>query len=152
MSLRGGVHQWHNKFINFSFVNPNNILRQYFIMEPNWENHKLFSINCKNCFTCYIDGRCTSSLISTDWSGCTHTLVYQHQLVGGYDPLFSQLQLTGKHQLPLHAPTCPCSTQPPLIHRYLSFLPGIFFNYWSSNLDCRDTFFSHSFMYIYSSK
>ena len=45
----GGVNQWHNNFIKFSF-NAINILTQYFIVEPNWENHKHFSINCKILF------------------------------------------------------------------------------------------------------
>jgi hypothetical protein len=68
LSLRGGGggESVTQQLYQFLFINANKILTQYFIVEPKWENHKLFSINCKNCFTCYIDGRCTSSLINTD--------------------------------------------------------------------------------------
>ena len=76
-------------------------------MEPNWEIHKHFSINYNVFFTCYIEGISSSFSINTNWSGCTHTLVHKPQLVGGFDPLFSQLQLKMKHQLP-------CRHQPAL--------------------------------------
>jgi hypothetical protein len=118
-------------------------------VEPNWENHKHFSINCKILF--YMLHRRKMFFIFDQ-----HQLIrmhphpiHQHQLVGGFDPLLSQLQLTRKHQLPLQAPTYPCTTQPPLFSESGETLYQVFTAYFSASLiniyfdlDCRDTFFS----------
>ena len=76
MSLRGGVNQWHNNFINFLLFMQTEFWHNILSWNPIGKNHKLFSINCKICFTCYIEGRCTSFFINTNWPGRTHNLVY----------------------------------------------------------------------------
>jgi hypothetical protein len=78
----GGVELVTQLLYHFYFINANQILTQYFIMEPKWENHKLFSIHCKILF--YMLHRRTIFFI-----------FYQHQLIKMY-PHPCSLEKTGR--------------------------------------------------------